>query len=200
MAEMGEIMRAVAHYSLPAGSQALNVFHFQTVVSGLSDEDWVAAATAWFANSWIPRWRVNASSQCRFDGIEYDVIKPNNEVVRNLGTAVINLSGMIGDQGMPPAVSWYLQTYTGNPKVRGRKYVPGFGEDSYANGRLTPNALAQLLILASKVLEPLTSGGNQVALPVVVSRVLETALPLLESVYVTDIPAYQRRRKPNVGS
>jgi hypothetical protein len=133
-------------------------------------------------------------------GAELDIINPDGTVLRNLPSITSNLPGLTTSEAEPATLAGYIQGNTNTAKVRGRKYVPGIPEDSLDDGLLDAEILADLAVLLLAYLTdiPLGAGGDLVA--GVLSRVLESFIPFNGSGTTTDVPAIQRRRKPNVGS
>jgi hypothetical protein len=93
-----------------------------------------------------------------------------------------------------------MQADTAFPRTKGRKYVPGIPEGQVVDGLIIAGQLVNLALLLAEYVGVIPAGVTAVLTPGVISRVTETFRPFLAAGSITDIPAYQRRRKPNVGA
>jgi hypothetical protein len=200
MATDGEIIRMAVHYAVANASDIVNVFWFLIDGGDPSDIDVKNDLQVWLNNDWYDAWADFATDAMTLVGAELDVINPDGTVLRNLPSITSNLPGLTTSEAEPATLAGYIQGNTNTAKVRGRKYVPGIPEDSLDDGLLDAEILADLAVLLLAYLTdiPLGAGGDLVA--GVLSRVLESFIPFNGSGTTTDVPAIQRRRKPNVGS
>jgi len=201
MASNGEILRVVLDYAVPGASQALNVFNYLIDDGNPPDEDVLADMLFFFSNDWADIWADLAQDTAQIVGLAVDVVDTAGHVVRNIGGETIALSGTVGGEIGVAAAGAYLLGYTQFPKSRGSKYVPGLGEGNLLDGVLTTETLGDLALLLIVYLSGVTGTSAGAAyVPGVVRRVQEEFASFRGGGYVTDVPAYQRRRKPNSGS
>jgi len=200
MAEIGDIIRATLSYSHPNGSIAQNVFFWELQTAAADDDDIMDALDDWVDLSWGPEWDDFAELSVTLFNLEVDVVNGDGTVDRNIGEELQSLVGIIDGEVTSPAVAGFLQASTERAKSLGRKYVPGLPEGGVVDGILHSSFLGYLVLMAIEWLAPIpvTGGGSLVA--GVLSRVLLAFLEFDGSIYTTDVPAYQRRRKPDVGS
>lgn len=196
----GEILRVVARYSAPNSSEMLNVHWYQYTGAAASDLDVLSACDTFFTDEWGPDWVAFAGNDYSFDEIELDVISTLGFVVRNLGSSPIGLTGSVGSDMTPSGVAALLVADTDTPKQRGRKYVPGLNEGDVVDGLITAARLVTLALLTMEYLDVISGILAGQLEPGVLSRPLTSFKPFIASGAITDVPAYQRRRKPNVGS
>jgi hypothetical protein len=201
MAENGEILRVVLEYIIPGASQVLNVFNWLIDDGAPSDEDVLADFADWAENVWGVNWADVAQDVAELDNVSIDVVDVQGHVLRNLGAQGIGLAGSVGGEIGVAAASGFLKADTAVPKTRGSKYVPGLGEGNLLDGVLTAETLADLLLLLADFFTVYVGTASSARYqPGVVSRTAEAFEPFVEAGYVTSIPGYQRRRKPNSGS
>lgn len=199
MAEIGEIVRVVLHYSQPNAGDCQNVFHFLMTDDEPTDAGLLEGIADWVTDVWAPDWAAIASSVAILEYIDVDIVNVAGEVLRNIGGAIIDVNGDSVTQVTSAAVSAYLLAYTELPKQRGSKYLPGLSEDAVASGTINPAYLGQLAILLADYLLDISipDGGTIVA--GILSKKLAEFIPFLASGAIEALPAYQRRRKAGVG-
>lgn len=196
----GEILRVVCRYSAPNSSEHLCVHWYEYSGPGDTDADVLNSCDVFFRTEWGPDWQQSASEDYDFDEIELDVINLDGTVKRNIGSAPASLPGLHTSDMEPPGCAMLLTADTDTPKQRGRKYVPGLSEASVEDGLINAARIASLVLLTLEYLDTITQGLAGDLEPGVLSRTLATFKQFISSGAVTDVPAYQRRRKPNVGS
>lgn len=196
----GETLRVVAKYSAPNSSEILNVFHYQYGGAGDTDEDVLAECVTFFTDNWGAAWAAFASTDLDFDEIELDIISDQGLVVRNVGSAPIGVPGLYVNDMCPTGVSALITADTIFPKQRGRKFVAGLNEFWVVDSLMAAGAIVKLVLLVVEYLDVIEGLLNGTLTPGVLSKTLENFVAFQSSGAVTDVPAYQRRRKPNVGS
>lgn len=198
--QVGDILRVALEYSLPNSSQALNVFTY--IVDEFTGEnaDCVADFQEFFEDTWGPAWDNIGSGSADIIGFAIDVLNTNGTVGENVGAASLAIPGTVGNEISASAVSAYLLAQTDIPKTRGSKYVPGLTEAHVADGVINGTGLALITDLLLMYLDPLVPTSGNKYLPGVLARTLAQFVPFNASGSLTNVPAYQRRRKSNVGS
>jgi len=200
MAEIGEVIRLTMFYTAPAASVAENVFHFVVDVAPIDDEDILPILTTFTNEQWVTGWEELGSTDAELDLINADVMNLDGTVARNLGQFGINAGGSEMTGVLPAANAGYLNAATALPKARGSKYVPFVGEGTIDNGSFNPSALVELAFLLAVYVTTLSSGGSGVLIPGILSKTLQVFEEFNQTGLIRDEPAYQRRRKLNVGS
>lgn len=201
MADFDEIMRVVLTYALPTASEVLNIFLFKLVDNPGSDEDTLDDFVDWTTNVWGPDWADLAASAASIIQVAVDVVNLDGTVARNIGSESLAIPGTVGGEIGVAAAAAYIKADTALPKTRGSKYIPGLGEGNIADGLLTVESLGDLALLIIDFFTVYLGAVSTARYePGVVSRPTETWVPFEGNGYITDVPAYQRRRKPNVGS
>jgi hypothetical protein len=196
---IGEVIRLAAHFTHLAGSVGMMVFWYEAVAN-VSDEDTLAELGAHLLGEILPRWAEVADADAQATHADVDVVNLNGTVDRNLGVVALSLDGDISGQVMPAGVAAMVQAYTNIPTSRGKKYLPYISEATVDEGYLNAGALTSLALFLLEYLLVLEFGLADSWRPGVLSRTLEEFVAFDGSGSVTDVPAYQRRRKPNVGS
>lgn len=196
---IGERLRGALRSSVPGASEVLNVFWW-TVTSPDTDANGLSAIGTWALTGFGPQWQAAVTTSCTLIDIDVDVIASNGTVVRNLGTVTINLTGSLAQDNIVGGAGALLVANTAQPGVRGRKTIAGLSENNVTTGFLDAALVTLLGSMLTQYYAVINTAGAGVLTPGVVSRATGTFWPFTGSGYVSDVPAYQRRRKPNVGS
>ena len=200
MAEIGEIFRATFNYVVPNSSAAQNVFHWVLQTAPIEDFKIFDSIASWGENDWGDPWAEIASDLSSLESIKVDVVNVDGTIVRAVGLALIGLDGTGAGGSVSAAVSAYMLLKTIRPKVRGSKYVAGVADARVDSGELDAPAIAQMAFLLIEYGSDILIEGAAVIVPGVPSRSLVEFVEFLDTGLLETIPAYQRRRKPNVGS
>lgn len=199
MAESGENVRATVSYSIPGSSQAQNVFHWR-LGSDPTDADLLADVAEWVENVWGDEWENLAVITAELTDVKVDIVTVTGLVVRNIGIATINRFGDKIGSGLPAGVTPMIFAPTAEPKVRGRKFIPGPTEQDLAGGLWDADILAVmanlLLIYTTQYVGP---NGSDLR-PGVLAKSVNAFELLLAGGSFDDIPDYQRRRRPDRGT
>lgn len=195
------ILRVAAEFDVPNSSIPANVWYWRIT----NDEDETAILDdlgTWFSGTLWPLIQDDIAGAVSLVLIDVDVITVLGIVLQNVGTRLLGLSGSAAADVLPAANSAYLQAYTARPKSFGRKYLPGFAETTVSDGVFIAGVLGDLAA-ASVAWTASIIGANPETKydPGVPSKAALTYLPFFGfGTYVTDVPSYQRRRKPGVGT
>ena len=197
---LNDIVRVVLSFGAPGASIAQNVFYFECQDSSADGTTALADVTAWFIANYLASWAEVADSSVECFLLEMDVINGNGTVAFNIGESDPDLAGTGAGDILPAAVSGYMQATSQRVKSLGRKYIPFIMEEQQTDGYFsvgTVDAFADMLV---DWVTPIVVDTVATLVPGVLSRVTESFQEFLGSGYTTNVPAYQRRRKPNVGS
>lgn len=197
---VGEIVRVVLSYGAPGASIAQNVFMFECQASSADEATALADVTTLLVANWLERWSqmTDAAVDCFL--LEMDIINPDGTVNRNIGDSDPDVQGLGSGDILPAAVSGYMQANTERSNSLGRKFVPFLMEQSQEDGFWDSSAVSLLADMLADWMTILVVDTTADLVPGVLSRVTDTFIELLGSGYTTNVPAYQRRRKPTVGS
>lgn len=130
--------------------------------------------------------------------VEWDAVNSVWEIVEDIGSFLITIAGLGISTSVPHGVAANITFPTDKPKARGRKFFPGASNDGITDSDWTGAVLGVLATMGASILSDRDVVGTAVLVPVVASI---TGLPeplILAS--VNAISAYQRRRKPGVGT
>lgn len=200
MAVDGQIFRATVHYIVPNSSDIQNVFYWEYQGGATANQNVLDAIVDWLTNGWGDRWIALASTDAVLDSVEVIGVNPDGTTQVNVGSEELGLVGIETSDILTGVVSMFLQADTATPGHKGRKYVPGLGDSDVVDGLIGASQLVTMLLLLGEWLLTLTAVGPGELVPGLLSRTLVQFLPFLDAGSITDVPAYQRRRKPNVGS
>lgn len=198
--DAGEIIRTTMSYTIANASTAQNVFYHQLVGPSISDTLALETIESWVEDSWAAEWETIATNDAVLDSFKAEIVNVDGTIDRVLGELPVNITGIGAGDVLPAAVSLFITAATAIPAVLGRKYVPGFGEGAIENGAFTSAFLSSAVGLATSYVITLIATVFESNLePGVVSAKASAFVPFMDEAVMTDIPAYQRRRKPNVG-
>ncbi len=200
MAVAGDIFRAAVHYTILNSSDVLNVFWWIYGGPGDTDAQVLDQIDDFLTNVWGADWDANSATDAMIDFADVDVINLDGTVNRNVGTALIGVPGSTGVDSEPGPVSQLITAETVLPKVRGRKFVPGIDDTLIVDGLLTAAALTNLVLMVLDYILVLSSLLSGNLTPGVLRKTAMLWEDFSGTGIVSDIPACQRRRKPNVGS
>jgi hypothetical protein len=201
MADVGDIIRLVVEYSIPGASTVLNVFHWLIVDGNPDSPDVIDDFEDWVTNVWGVDWTDLAQSACSIIGLALDIVDVSGHVLENIGAETLAIAGGVGGEVGVAAASAFMKADTALPKTRGTKYIPGLGEGNLTDGLLTTETLGDVaLLFLDYILLYIGAVSSARYVPGVVSRTEEAFVEFEGGGYFTDVPAYQRRRKPGVGS
>lgn len=194
------ILRLTLFYTAPGASIANSVFNYRLDAAAAEEDDLLDAVTDWINNFWGDLWAEVAPVTATLASFALDQVTVTGTVVANIGVGDIDIVGVSGGEVAPAGVSAYLLAQTALPKQRGSKYVPFISEARIDEGLLDATAVTQLTLLLLSYLASITVIGGGQMKPGVASRGLVEFVAFLAQGLVNDVPAYQRRRKPFVGS
>lgn len=104
------------------------------------------------------------------------------------------------DDQLPRGVAGLVRLWTTDPDVQGKKYLGGLTEDLVEDGLLNASTLTALLAFAADWYLPFVGSATAATFTPgvwsVVGKVFEAGV---DHIAANAIPAYQRRRKRNVG-
>ncbi len=197
----GEILRIVASFLWTDGNVNQNVFN---AVMGGAGSPWDESDILDDAEDWLDNMYANLTTNMSnvIDGNEliiykYDVVHDDWDEVGSQAWTY-NPSQATGQ--LPRGVAGLVRLWTEDPDVQGKKYIPGLCEAQLDHGLLISELVTNLLAFAADWYLPFVgaaSGGTFTpGVWSVVGTVFEAAL---DHFATSTIPAYQRRRKRNVG-
>jgi hypothetical protein len=197
---IGSIVRAVVSYYHPAGSIAQNVFFYEMQDKAADESNLLDDLETWFIAAWLGNWDDLADNTTYASLLDVDVVNGAGEVTQNIGQKVLAHFGVGTGETSPAAVSGYIHRETERAGSLARKYVPFIAEGNITDGLLTAGAFVYLVNLIGNMGATVTVDGTGKLVPGVLSRVTQSFQEMGSGTYATNVPAYQRRRKPDVGS
>ena len=195
-----ELIRVVVSYSCPNASIAQNVFLYQLTGANAQELPLMTDVRDYFIAELLDHWASMASESATAFLIEFDVLTLFGLVDRNLGEFDLDVPGDSVSEPSAAAVSAYNQVTTERTRSVVKKYWPFIAELIITDGALGAAGIAAMALILLDMFDgiPMTGGGHLE--PGIRSTVDNTWYPIVQAGYVTDIVAYQRRRKPGVGS
>jgi len=198
----GTIIRIVASMILPDSVIAQNVFYaVLTGGSGPWDEADIVLDAIDYMDLIYTVWATFGSDQANVDQIqvyEYDSIDDDWDEV---GSGVLNKTGGVAADMLPHGVAAFTQARSSDPDVSAKKYWAAATETAQADGAWTGATVTGLAILADAWVDGdvgSASGANIIA--GVWSPTETNFFYFNQNITVNATPAYQRRRKPGVGT
>ena len=197
----GTVLRVVASFLWTDGNVNQNIFN--AVVTG-AGSPWDSQDIADDAAAWLDNMFANlvGSMSDEIDGntcfvYEYDAIDDDWDEV-NSSDWIFNPTKADGQ--LPRGVAGLVRLWTTDPDVQGKKYIPGLTEGNLSDGLWDGSLTTNLLALGADWYNPFTGGTSGATwtpgIWSVAGKVFKSAV---DHFGASTIPAYQRRRKRNVG-
>lgn len=197
----GDILRIVASFLWTDGNINQNVFN--AVVTGggspWPDTDIVDDAEAWLDNMYA---NLTTSMSDEIDGNEVIVYKWDSvdQDWDEVGSQSWTFNPTQVTDQMPRGVAALVRLWTVDPDVQGKKYIPGLTEGDFLDGLISSTILTAMLAFAADWYLPFTGGVSGASwAPGIWSVVGSVFKAGVDHIAANAIPAYQRRRKRNVG-
>lgn len=197
----GDILRVVASMLWTDGEINQNVFNAKVTGAGgpWDDEDIADDAGAWLVNMYA-----NMTTFCsdELDGNEvivykYDPVGDDWDEVFSQAW-IWNPTGV--DDQQARGVAGLVRMWTEDPDVQGKKYFPGITEGNMTDGLFAGATVTALLAFGADWLTPFVGGTSGATWTPGVWSVAGTIFKAaVDHIASSTIPAYQRRRKNNVG-
>lgn len=197
----GTILRIVASFLWTDGNVNQNVYN--AVVTGAGapwdEDDIVADAEDWLDDMYL---NIAGAMSDEIDGnsvtlYEYDGVDDDWDEIGS-DSWLFNPTGAT-DQ-LPRGTAALVRMWTSDPDVQGKKYIPGLCEGSLNDGLYNASLITDLLAFAADWYLPFTGGASGATFTPGIWSVAGTVFKAgINHVATSTIPAYQRRRKRNVG-
>lgn len=197
----GEILRIVASMVYGDGNINQNVFNAVTTggsapwdESDIIDDaaDWLDAMYANIANQVVTNLAGNEIIVYKYDSIDDDWDEVGSQAW------VFDFTGA-GDE-LPRPVAALVRLWTTDPDVQGKKYLPAHTEAVLENGLWTAGAVTNQLLFAADWYAAFVGAASGATFTPGIWSVAQTVFKLaVDHFAATTIPAYQRRRKRNIG-
>lgn len=197
----GDILRIVASMLWTDGNVNQNVFN--AVVTGggspWDDQDIVDDAEAWLDNMYL---NLTTDTSDELDGnsvivYKYDALDDDWDEVSSQ-TWTWNPT-QASDQ-LPRGVAGLVRLWTTDPDIQGKKYLPGLCEGTIVDGMISAGPLVNMLAFAADWYTSFVGGTSGATWTPGIWSVKDTVFKQgVDHIQASGIPAYQRRRKRNVG-
>ena len=197
----GDVLRIVASMLWTDGNISQNIFNVKLSGAG---GPWDDSDVADDAEDWLDDMYANMTSSVtdELDGNEvivykYDAVGDDWDEVQSQAWSWNPSSA---GQQLPRAVAGLIRLWTEDPDVQGKKYVPGLVEETSDDGLFNAATLTVLLAMAADWYLPFVGSATGATFtPGVWSVISKLFVAAVDHVAANAIPAYQRRRKRNVG-
>ena len=195
------ILRVVASYLWTDGNINQNVFNAKLSGAG---SPWDEQDILDDAEDWLDNMLANLTTiMCdEIDGNEvivykYDAVGDDWDEV---GSNAWSFNPSQASEQLPRGVAGLVRLWTEDPDVQGKKYIPGITEASLEEGLWVSALITALLAFAADWYAPFTGAASGATFTPGVWSVVGTLFQAaIDHVATSTIPAYQRRRKRNVG-
>lgn len=194
------IIRAAISFSAPNSSVAQMVFWHILAGATAAEEDLLDDLSAGLVDGILTNWALIGADTAEAFLVEVDEMNEDGTVADQIGSDEISVFGSDSGHLLPSAAAAYMQADSVANKAKGKKYIPFLTENQSTESIWNAATLTRLAAMLINYLNPISITGGGTLLPGVLSRPLVAFQIFTGSGYTTDIPAYQRRRKPNVGS
>lgn len=198
--ENGTVLKVVQHITMPDAVDHINTYFFncdfaatqtdQQVINNL--ESWIEALY-----TTIDDLLSDELSMGEMEVYERDTVLGRWDLI---GSAYPTVTLAATSEMLPHGVCALVRAYTVNPRVISRKYLGGLTEGAQEDGVWNSAAVTALTAFGNAWDDVETITANNDLVPAVWSTVTLGALDLNGVEVVPTVPAYQRRRRPGVGS
>lgn len=197
----GDILRVVASMLWTDGNVNQNVFNIKPTGGG---GPWDDADVIDDCEDWLDDMYANLTSFCsdELDGNEilvykYDAVGDDWDEV---GSQAWGWNPTVASDQLPRGVAGLVRLWSEDPDVQGKKYIPGLGESTATDGLFTGAAITALLAFAADWYLPFVGATTGATFTPGIWSVVGTVFKAaVDHIAASTIPAYQRRRKRNVG-
>ena len=198
----GTIIRIVASMLLPDSVIAQNVFYaVLTGGSGPWDEADIVLDAIDYMDIIYTIWATLGSDQAEVDAIQVYEYDPIDDDWDEVGSGVLGLTGGVAADMLPHGVAAFTQARSSDPDVSASKYWPGATETAQVDGAWTGPTVTGLATLADAWVAGDVGGASAANFVAGVWSPTETNFFYFNAnITVNATPAYQRRRKPGVGT
>lgn len=196
-----DVLRVVASFLWTDGNVNQNVFNCQ--VSGgagpYAETDVVDDMEDWLDDLYA---NLTANLSDEIDGNEVIVYKWDSSGGDwdEVGSQGWTFDPNAAPEQLPRGVAALVRLWSQDPDVQGKKYIPGLTESGLTDGLFTAGTITALLNFATDWYTPFVGAGSGGTFtPGIWSVVGLLFQAATDHVATSTIPAYQRRRKRNVG-
>lgn len=196
----GSSLKAVVAVNMPDSVQALNIFYAAAVFQDEQTEQDVIDEIEVWVEDMYGEIAHDISEECSLGLI---TVYKHNAITNqwdNIGSAQPTVAFDELSEMLPHGVAALVRQYTTDPRTIGRKYIPGFGESQNEDGALSAAAIQTLGLFAAQWDNTREISGGNTLVPGVWKDQLKTIRQMSGSSVVLADFAYQRRRRPGVGS
>lgn len=196
----GDDIKIAQEINMPDGVVAMNIFYFKADFQDpRSDAAIIAVVEDWIEALYTTV--EDAVSDLVTLG-EFTMYVHNLPLLQwdNHGTGTPSVTFLDVTDMLPHGVAALVRHYTTEPRTIGRKYIPGFGEGQQADGTWSGGTLTSLAAFAVAWGEVIDQDEFHHLIPGVWTTKLKIVFEMSEASVVLADPAYQRRRRPGVGT
>lgn len=192
MASALDVIQVVVEGALLA-QRILSVYQF-IMADAASDEDVIADLAEYMENALYIELESTLANDYVISNYEFKNLTDNTLMDVVPATIAFTNVGEI----LPLGVAGLVTANTATPKVRGRKFIPGLTEGSCADSLWGSPTVTVFNSFAAAYIAPFLGAVSGTAYAPGVTSSIGTFRPFTEAL-VSNIPAYQRRRKQGVG-
>lgn len=196
-----DVLRVVASFLWTDGNVNQNVFN--CVVSGgggpYTDADVLDDMEDWLDDMYV---NVVGNLSDELDGNEVIVYKWDTVGLDwdEVGSQAWSFNPSAAAEQLPRGVAGLVRLWSTDPDVQGKKYIPGLTETGLTDGLFSAGTITALLAFALDWYTPLVGlASGATFTPGIWSVVGSVFRNAIDHYATSTIPAYQRRRKRNVG-
>lgn len=195
------VLKVVQAINLPQSVEAINIYYFDTAFQAEQEEQDVLDELELRMEGLYGYLTGYVSDQCSLGVMTLYRAMYGTETYWELeGTASPTVTFASTDDMLPHGVSLLTRAYTTRARTIGRKYLPGMSEGTIEDGVWNSTVLAAMASFNALWGTALNIDANNQMNPSVFSTVTEFSYELTDEYVILSNAAYQRRRRPGVGS
>ena len=200
----GDILQAVVEMVLSDGTIAQNVYTYEAQFATQQDNASVLTSVGAAVSAMYQRVDELISENATFNPLIlskmiYNAQEQAWEVVEKIGEILLTVTPTATDDEFPNQIAPTITANTGRPRSRGRKFIPGFTENTATGSDLDSYALSLLADFAADYVNQIIVGAGDNLIPGIIRTAVEEFWAFTIAT-VNSIVGTQRRRKPGVGA
>jgi len=198
-----QVVRVAVTWNAPIATIAQNVFHYQNVGTAVAESSFLTAFDTYYTAALTP---LLADIQTGYqpstcEGWKYNMVTHKWEGIGQVNSTAG--AGIVATDAASHGVAPVVRFVTAVARRQGRTFVPGFTEGAITGQLIGSSSLTRLGNYGTALVLGFTVSAQAQQMGTfntdTASIYYESFSPVTGTVITSNVPGYQRRRKPGVG-